>query len=130
MEYITANGTKYECETVVTSTNSILFSMENQEVETIKAAFLDVTELTVSNESEETYGTYSNLIFESATVYADGAIEVVMHIPSETELRLTAMEEANASLEVSQAEQDELLAELMFGSEEEAETTEEGEVNE
>ncbi len=130
MEYITANGTKYECKTVVTSTNAISFSMDGQEIETIRVAFQGVTELTVSNEPDETYGTYSGLTFESATVYSDGTIKVVMHIPSETELRLAALEEANASLEASQAEQDELLAELLFGSEEETETTEEGEVNE
>ena len=112
MEYITANGTKYECQNVTTSTNSISFTMEGQEIDTISTAFKDVTELKVSNESEEVYGTYSNLMFESATVYKDGSITVVMHIPSATEVRLK-------SLESSQAEQDELIAEIMFGGEEE-----------
>lgn len=118
MEYITANGTKYECQTVTTSTNSISFTMEGQEFEIINVAFQKVTELTVSNEHEETYGTYSGITFESATVYADGIIEVVMHIPSEIELRLAALEESNAELNTSQAEQDEIIAELMYGGEE------------
>ena len=111
MEYITANGTKYECQKVTTSTNSISFTMEGQEIDKISTAFKDVTELTVSSESGEVYGTYSNLVFESATVFDDGTVAVTMHIPNETELRLSTIED-------SQAEQDDMIAELMFGGEE------------
>ena len=51
---------------------------------------------------------YKNLSFESATAYGDGRVMVTMHIKSETELRFE-------SLEQTQAEQDEVLAELLGG---------------
>lgn len=108
MEYITVNDTQYECQKIVTSTNSISFTLVGQEIGAISETFKDVTELTVSNETAGVYGTYSYLTFQSATVYEDGSITVVMHIPSEEELRL-------AALETSQAEQDEIIAELIYG---------------
>lgn len=110
MEYITANGTQYECQNVATSTNAISFALSSGDCEDVKSVFAEVTELTVSDETN-VYGTYSNLVFESVTLYADNTIKVVMRIPSEEEIRL-------ANLEASQAEQDGLLAELMFGGEE------------
>ena len=45
---------------------------------------------------------------ESATVYEDGRVMVTMHMKSATELRFE-------SLEQTQAEQDEVLAELLGG---------------
>ena len=45
---------------------------------------------------------------DNATVYGDGRVMVTMHIKSETELRFE-------SLEQTQAEQDEVLAELLGG---------------
>lgn len=108
MEYITANGVEYACKAVVTGVDSITFSMEGQAVADIEAAFRPVTELTVAGEDKKIYGTYKNLSFESATVYEDGSTMVTMHIKSDTELRLE-------SLEQTQAEQDEVLAELLGG---------------
>lgn len=108
MEYITANGVEYACKAVVTGVDSVTFSMEGQAVADIEAAFRPVTELTVAGEDKKIYGTYKNLSFESATVYEDGSTMVTMHIKSDTELRLE-------SLEQTQAEQDEVLAELLGG---------------
>lgn len=108
MEYITANGVEYACRSVATGISSITFSMEGQAVADIETAFRPVTELTVAGEDKKIYGTYKNLSFESATVYEDGSTMVTMHIKSDTELRLE-------SLEQTQAEQDEVLAELLGG---------------
>lgn len=108
MEYITANGVEYACKAVVTGVDSITFSMEGQAVADIETAFRPVTELTVAGEDKKIYGTYKNLSFESATVYEDGSTMVTMHIKSDTELRLE-------NLEQTQAEQDEVLAELLGG---------------
>ena len=108
MEYITANGVEYACKAVVTGVDSISFSIEGQAVADIEKAFRPVTELTVSGGDGEVYGTYENLSFESATVYEDGRVMVTMHMKSATELRLE-------SLEQTQAEQDEVLAELLGG---------------
>ena len=108
MEYITANGVEYACKAVVTGISSITFSMEGQAVSDIEKAFRQVTELTVAGEDKEVYGTYEHLSFESATVYGDGSTMVTMQIKLDTELRLE-------SLEQTQAEQDEVLAELLGG---------------
>ena len=108
MEYITANGVEYACKAVVTGVDSITFSMEGQAVADMEKTFRPVTELTVAGEDKEVYGTYEHLSFESATVYGDGSTMVTMHIKSDTELRLE-------SLEQTQAEQDEVLAELLGG---------------
>lgn len=110
MEFITAGGMEYAAKTVTTSTNAISFTMDGQLIGEIETAFRHVTDLTVSGEEKVTYGTYSNLSFESATVRKDGSITVVMHIPSEQELRL-------AALETAVEEHDEAIAE-MYGGEE------------
>lgn len=108
MEFIKANSVEYACKAVVTGVGNISFSMEGQAVADIEKAFRSVTELTVAGEDGEVYGTYENLSFESATVYEDGTVMVTMHMKSATELRLE-------SLEQTQAEQDEVLAELLGG---------------
>ena len=108
MEYITANGVEYACKAVVTGADSITFSMEGQAVADMEKTFRPVTELTVAGEDKEIYGTYKNLSFVSATVYEDGSTMVTMHIKSDTEIRLE-------SLEQTQAEQDEVIAELLGG---------------
>lgn len=108
MEFIKANGVEYACKAVVTGISSITFSMEGQAVSDIEKAFRPITELTVAGEDKEIYGTYKNLSFVSATVYEDGSTMVTMHMKSKTELRLE-------SLEQTQAEQDEVLAELLGG---------------
>ena len=108
MEYIKTNGAEYACKAVVTGVDSISFSMEGQAVADMEAAFRPVTELTVADENKVVYGVYKNLSFESATAYGDGTVMVTMHIKSKTELRLE-------NLEQTQAEQDEVLAELLGG---------------
>lgn len=108
MEFIKTNGVEYACESVVTGIDSISFSMKGQKVADIETAFRSVTELTVAGEDKEVYGTYKNLSFVSATVYGDCSTMVTMHIKSDTEIRLE-------SLEQTQAEQDEVIAELLGG---------------
>lgn len=108
MEFVKANGAEYACKAVVTGVDSITFSMEGQAVADMEEAFRPVTELTVAGEDKEVYGAYKNLSFESATTYGDGSVMVTMHIKSKTELRFE-------SLEQTQAEQDEVLAELLGG---------------
>ena len=108
MEFVKVNGVEYACKAVVTGVDSISFSIEGQAVADIETAFRPVTELTVAGEDKKIYGTYKNLSFESATVYEDGSTMVTMHIKSDTELRLE-------NLEQTQAEQDEVLAELLGG---------------
>lgn len=111
MEYITANGVVYAAKSVTTSINTISFVVGGNATEEAKTAFQPVTELTVSGEDKVAYGIYNNLSYESVTEYADGEVEVTMHIKSTTEVRLD-------ELERSQAEQDEVIAEMLGGGEE------------
>lgn len=108
MEYIKANGAEYAYSSVITGVDSISFLIEGQAVADMEKTFRPVTELTVAGEDKEIYGTYKNLSFVSATVYEDGSTMVTMHIKSDTEIRLE-------SLEQTQAEQDEVIAELLGG---------------
>ena len=108
MEYIKTNGAEYAYSSVITGIDSISFLIVHQKVADMEKAFRQVTELTVAGEDKEIYGTYKNLSFVSATVYEDGSTMVTMHIKSDTELRLE-------SLEQTQPEQDEVLAELLGG---------------
>lgn len=108
-EFVTANGRIFECTRVTTEINSITMTMENQDVDDVEAFFRDVKELTVSFEKtkdpdeyreelvlEEPHGIYTeprfSLAFESITKYEDGSIAVTMHIKSEIERRLDALE--------------------------------------
>lgn len=107
MEYITANGTKYECQSIETRTNEISFTLKG-EVDTLKSAFKEVTSLTVSAEDDVVYGNYENLRYRSVTEYDDGTVEITMKI-------LTDVEIAVEDLQKTQAEQDEAIAELVGG---------------
>lgn len=108
MEYIKTNGAEYAYSSVITGIDSISFLIVHQKVADMEKTFRPVTELTVAGEDKEIYGTYKNLSFVSATVYEDGSTMVTMHIKSDTEIRLE-------SLEQTQAEQDEVIAELLGG---------------
>lgn len=95
-EFVTANGTTYECKNVTTGLNSITMTMDGYTANDLMAAFADVSELTVAFEGEEEpHGTYKNLKLESVTTNADDySVSVTMHIKSEIERRLDALEES------------------------------------
>ena len=109
MEYITANGTEYECQSVTTSTDGIAFVLEG-DVSEVASAFKQVTELTVAGEDKEVYGVYDNLMFSSAMIDSNDMTTVSMHIKSDTEQRIDTLDQ-------TQSEQDEMIAALMFGGE-------------
>lgn len=109
MEYITANGVEYAAKSVTTKMDGIGFTLEG-DVSEIASAFKSVTELTVSGEDKVVYGVYGNLSFSSAMVDSEGLITVFMRIKQD-------MEQHVETLEQSQAEQDEVIAEIMYGGE-------------
>lgn len=108
MEYITANGVEYAAKSVTTSTSQIIFTLEGQQIGAIEEAFRPVTELTVSGADKSVYGTYSHLSFDQATIREDSSITVVMHIPSQQEVRMS-------ELETAVTEHDEAIAEIYGG---------------
>jgi hypothetical protein len=107
MEYITANGTEYECQTVTTATDGISFTVDGN-VSEVATAFGEVTSLTVAGEDKEVYGVYDNLTFSYAMVDSDSVVTVFMSIKSDAEQRIETLEQ-------TQTEQDELIAGIMFG---------------
>lgn len=94
-EFVTANGTTYECKNVTTGLDSITFTMDGYTANELMAAFANVSELTTSFEGEEKpHGVYEYLKLESVSTNADDlSVSVTMHIKSETERRLDALEE-------------------------------------
>lgn len=107
MEYITANGTEYECQSVTTATDGIGFTIDG-DVSEVADAFRTVTSLTVSGEDKEVYGMFDNLYFSYAKVDDSGTIEVFMSAKSNIELAIE-------TLKATQAEQDEMIVSLMWG---------------
>lgn len=104
MEYITAGGVEYAAKSVTTTTSQIRFVMEGQQIGEIETAFRSVTDLTVNGEDKAVYGTYSDLLFESATVSNDGSVTVVMHIQTEQEIRMKKLEDAVSDHDAAIAE--------------------------
>lgn len=109
-EIITTGGVSYAVENVGTGITTISFTLPDLTEDEAKAAFKNATSLTVGNETDEAYGQYPDIEFESLTVGADEEITVTMHILNETEKQIR-------ELQASQAEQDETIAEIMFGGE-------------
>lgn len=108
-EIITVNGVAYTVQNVTTGANSISFVLTNLTIEEAETAFKSAESLTVGTE-EETYGNYPNVSFESVTKDAEGIVSVTMHILTKEELQIK-------ELQVSQAEQDEAIADLYGGIE-------------
>ena len=108
-EIITVNGTAYSAENVTTGANSISLVLTDLSIEEAETVFRNAESLTVGTD-EEVYGNYPNVKFESITKDVDDNVTVTMHILTKTELQIK-------ELQVSQAEQDEAIATLMFGGE-------------
>ena len=107
-EVITVGSEKYTVTNVETGLNAISFTVIDSAVGDVDAVFRDVKELTVGDTEGAVYGEYPDVEFESLTISADGRVSVVMHILNETEKQIR-------ELQISQAEQDEAIAELLYG---------------
>lgn len=106
-EIITANGVEYAVKNVNTGINTISFTLL-EPMDDSEAAFKETKSLTVGDTKGTAYGQYPDVEYESLTIAADGKITITMHI-------LTNTEKAVKELQVSQAEQDEVLAEILYG---------------
>lgn len=108
-ETITVGGVKYTVTNVDTGLNSISFLLPDLTEDEAKAAFKNAKSLTVGD-GKTAYGEYPDVEFVSITIGADESVKVSMHILTETEKQLR-------ELQVSQLEQDEAIAAMMFGGE-------------
>lgn len=106
---IIINNQSTEVLTVAPSISGISFTMENIAIQDAVDKFSSVTELSVA-EGETVYGIYKNLVFASATVDAKGDVTVKFTIKSDVEADIDELKQ-------TQAEQDEILAEILYGGE-------------
>lgn len=94
-EFVTANGTTYECKNVTTGLDSITMTMDGYTANELMEEFADISELTIAFDGEEQHGIYKNLKLKSVTTnMEDNSVSVTMHIKSEIERRLDALEES------------------------------------
>lgn len=107
-EYVIAAEDSYKTASVTTGLNSIAFTLSDMPIADAVSKFASVTELDVSGADLQPYGVYRNLTFASAEVDAAGIVTVRFSITSDADVRLAALEQ-------SQAEQDEVIAELIGG---------------
>ena len=107
-EYVIIGEENYKMESVITGINSISFTLVDMPIADAVEKFSNVEELKVSSVDLQPYGIYQNLTFASATVDSAGLVTVTFHIASAEEIRI-------ANLEQTQAEQDEVITELIGG---------------
>ncbi len=106
-EIITANDVEYTAKNVTTGIDTISFTLL-EPMDDPEAAFRETKSLTVGDTEGTAYGQYPEVKYESLTIAADGSVTITMHI-------LTKTEKAIRELQVSQAEQDEVIAEMLYG---------------
>ena len=120
-QYVIINGTEYECK-VSSELHYLLFTFTDKTVDEVKTIFNDVTSLKIAGEDKVVYGTYENLKLVS--------VEEVLYDPTDESNDSTTssvvaklyiksqMEVDIENLKVTQNEQDEILAELVYGTSE------------
>lgn len=113
-ETITVNGVEYTAKNVAIGIDTISFMLVNP-IENPEAAFRGANELTVGDEQGTVYGQYPDVEYESLTIAADGSVTITMHILTKTERQIRQLQASQAEFQVSQAEQDEAIATMMFG---------------
>lgn len=106
-ETITIDGVKYTVTNVDTGLNSISFMLPDLTEDEAKAAFKNAKSLTIGD-GQTAYGEYPDVEFVSITIGEDESVMVRMHILTKTEKQIR-------ELQVSQSEQDEAIAELLYG---------------
>ena len=120
-QYLIINGAEYECK-ASSELHYLLFTFTNKTVNEVKSIFADVTSLEIAGEDKVVYGTYENLklvsveeVLYDPTTSTDSATSSVvakLYIKSQMEVDIE-------NLKVTQNEQDEILAELVYGTVEE-----------
>ena len=118
-QYLIINGAEYECK-ASSELHYLLFTFTNKTVNEVKSIFADVTSLEIAGEDKVVYGTYENLKLVS--------VEEVLYNPTDENTdsatsyvvaklyNKSQMEVDIENLKVTQNEQDEILAELVYGT--------------
>ena len=123
-QYVIINGTEYECK-ATSELHYLFFTFSDKTVDEVKDIFTGVTSLQIAGDDKIVYGTYENLKFVSVeetfgefvensdeTSTLETFVIAKLYIKSKTEVDID-------NLKISQNEQDEILAELVYGPMEE-----------
>lgn len=110
-EFVTIGDESYVAKKTETGIDTISFTLECSAVETVESAFKKAKSLTVGTD-REVYGEYPDVEYQSMTITAEEEIIVTMHI-------LNNVEKQIRDLQTSQAEQDEAIAQALYGGGEE-----------
>ena len=107
-EIITVCSKKYTATNVITGLNTISFTLSDLTADEVETVFKSVESLTVSDDQNNVYGEYPNVVYKSVTKDADGNVSVSMSILAQEQVQIK-------ELQTSQAEQDEAIAALLYG---------------
>lgn len=107
-EIITVCSKKYTATNVITGLNTISFTLSDLTADEVETVFKSVESLTVSDDQNNVYGEYPNVVYKSVTKDADGNVSVSMSILAQEQVQIK-------ELQTSQAKQDEAIAELLYG---------------
>ena len=114
-EIITTGGIDYAVQNLCTGLNTISFVVQEMTVDEAELTYKNVTDLAVKSEEGDVYGEYPNVVYASVTKDAEGYVAVSMRIPTQMEQQIAELQESQAATDKSQAEQDEVIAELLYG---------------
>lgn len=118
-QFVIINGTEYECK-ASSELHYLLFSFADKTVDEVKNIFTDVTSLMIAGEDKVVYGTYENLKLVSVEEVfnnqeSDDSVIDAITVIAKMYIK-TQMEVDVDNLKVTQNEQDELIAELLYGA--------------
>lgn len=114
-EIITVGGIDYAVQNISTELDTISFVVQEMAANEAEATFKNVTALCVKSEDGEVYGEYPNVNYASVMKDVAGDVTVTMRIPTQMELQIAELQESQAATDKSQAEQDEVIAEMLYG---------------
>lgn len=107
-EIITVGSEKYTATKVETGINTISFTFPDLTADEAETAFKNVEFLTVGDVQDNVYGEYPNVVYKLVTKDADGNVSVSMNILTQEQVQIK-------ELQISQGEQDEVIAEMLYG---------------
>ena len=123
-QYVIINGTEYECK-ATSELHYLFFTFSDKTVDEVKDIFTGVTSLQIAGDDKIVYGTYENLKFASVeetfgefVENSDGISTVETFVVAKLYIKSQTESDID-NLKISQNEQDEILAELVYGTMEE-----------
>ena len=117
-EIVIVNGKKYEC-TSSSELHYLYFTFKDKTVEEVKEIFNGVTSLEIADQEGNVFGKYENikLISVEEVIASESDENTDTYVIAKLYIK-TQLEVDVETLKITQDEQDEIISELVFGSEE------------